>query len=269
MLNDKQLEAIDELVAGKKRVEVEQSVGISHAQLYRWTLDPEFVQRWDRERARRHQERVERLWTVADRAMDVVLESLDEGDPKMAGDVLKLVARGLSDVGRIPAVPSEEAKSRAPLTGGGDQAAHTCGSCGRECKSAGALASHQRIHVASATEIVISRLEGGEDVRRGGVALTASELIGRRVAYTGLDRHGEPPICFPRGHRGRAPHPGRLSRSGPAVSLSCLGQGVSLLAEGSRVAGASSGRPGGSRATGLQRAGTPRNDIAHVEEPAR
>jgi hypothetical protein len=82
MLSDKQLAIIDDLVAGRKRKDIELSREISHTQLYRYMRDLEFVERWAQERARVHQERVDRLWKVTEASMDVVLGSLEEATPR-------------------------------------------------------------------------------------------------------------------------------------------------------------------------------------------
>ena len=68
MLNDKQEAAIDLLVAGRKGVDIEKEVGVSHAQLYRWRHDPEFVARWEDARAQVHEQRAEKLFEVGSRA---------------------------------------------------------------------------------------------------------------------------------------------------------------------------------------------------------
>jgi hypothetical protein len=145
MLNDKHLAIIDDLIAGQKRKDIEQSRGISHAQLYRITRQPEFIERWEQERARVHRERADRLWRVAELSMDVVLESLDERDPKMAADMLKLLAPGLADIRHVPAVPTEEVESRSALTPG-HPTSYTCDGCDKQCKSARGLAIHRRTH---------------------------------------------------------------------------------------------------------------------------
>ena len=62
MLNDKQYHAIDLLVAGKSRKEIEELVGVSHATLYRWTHeDAEFIRAWEEARIVHHAERMELL----------------------------------------------------------------------------------------------------------------------------------------------------------------------------------------------------------------
>ncbi len=149
MLSDKQLAAIDQLSAGMKRKDVEASVGVSHAQLWRWTRDPEFKAIWEGERVLRHQERSEALWRLTERAIEVAHESLDEGDPRMAIDILKLAAPGLVDVQWIPvgwAEKAEGAAPRLPESPDGSSRGYQCETCGKECKSAGALGSHRRTH---------------------------------------------------------------------------------------------------------------------------
>lgn len=97
MLNDKQLQAIDLMVNGWRFTEIEEAIGVSHTQLWRWrTADPEFATGLAQARAVSHQKRVEKLWRIVDRAMDVSLDTLDEGDPVMARDVLRMTWVGLS-----------------------------------------------------------------------------------------------------------------------------------------------------------------------------
>lgn len=148
MLNDKQLAAIDLMVAGRPLHEIEEVVGISHTQFWRWrTDDNEFQVRLDQERARLHQERVEKLWLVGERAMDVALESLEEGDPTMARDILKLLAPGLVDVRYSnqgpPALGMAASQPQLPTD---TTVRFRCDECGRECRSAAGLASHGRTH---------------------------------------------------------------------------------------------------------------------------
>jgi hypothetical protein len=146
MLNDKQLQAIDELVAGRKRNEIEASVGISHAQLNRWTHEPSFIQRWETERAVAHERRMDKLWLAGDRALDVLIDSLEEGDPKTAMDLLKLLAPGLIDVRRVREDRTAAKGLASGMPGIVEAAEHRCRSCGKEFKSAGALGSHDRTH---------------------------------------------------------------------------------------------------------------------------
>jgi hypothetical protein len=101
LLNDKQLQAVDELAVGRKGIEVETSVGVSHAQLNRWMNEEAFVQRWELVRVELHERRIDKFWAAADKAIDVLIASLDEGDPKVAMDLLKLLGPGLIDVRRI------------------------------------------------------------------------------------------------------------------------------------------------------------------------
>ena len=64
-----QWQAIGELIEGKKRVEIEASVGVSHAQLHRWTHEnPEFIRQWRSERARTHERRMDKFFAKVDDA---------------------------------------------------------------------------------------------------------------------------------------------------------------------------------------------------------
>jgi hypothetical protein len=146
MLTDPQLIAIDLMVAGRPLGEVQEAAGISRTQLWRWrTQDPAFALRLEQERARLHQERVDKLWRVTDRAMDVALDSLDEGDPIMARDILRLVAPGLVDV-RDATPPAAVAVADPRHALPASETGLRCGVCGKQCRSPGGLASHRRTH---------------------------------------------------------------------------------------------------------------------------
>jgi hypothetical protein len=149
MLKDRQLAAIDLIAGGAKGKDVEQAVGVSHAQLHRWKLDPEFDARLEQVRASIHQQRVDKFWLVIDGALDVALEALAEGDPEMARDLIRLAAPGLSDVRRVPREAREASEQpRAELTPGMDPGGHRCETCGKVCRNAGGLAKHRRTHAA-------------------------------------------------------------------------------------------------------------------------
>jgi len=144
MLSDKQMTAIDMIVAGRRLVDVEKDVEVSHSQLWKWRQDPAFEARLQDARAKYHEERRDRIWGLTDSAMDVVQETLKEGDPKTAMEVLRLLAAGLTDVRYVNAAPalptpSETAALDVPK-------AYRCETCGKECKSAGGLATHRRGH---------------------------------------------------------------------------------------------------------------------------
>ena len=99
-LTDKQLLAIDLLTTGTRPQDVAQQVGISREQLWRWrTKNPNFIAAMEHRRIEIHQAIVDRFWggLVPD-AIQVAAESLAEGDPDMAGVILRLAARGLTDL---------------------------------------------------------------------------------------------------------------------------------------------------------------------------
>jgi hypothetical protein len=77
--------------------------------------------------------------------MDVALETLDEGDPKTAIDILRLVAPGLTDVQYVSAGQTDQNGSGRQLLDE-PQARYVCETCGKECGSAGALGGHRRTH---------------------------------------------------------------------------------------------------------------------------
>jgi hypothetical protein len=143
MLNDKQLMAIDLLVAGKSLGEVCEEVGISRTQLWRWRGEPEFFAMYKRRQIIQHQMRSNKLWAVADRAMDVAMDALNEGDPEMARDILRMTVAGLTD---IEYASGDEPDLASPALE--ESTVHVCDRCGKECRSAAGLASHSRTHAA-------------------------------------------------------------------------------------------------------------------------
>ena len=148
MLNGKQEAAIDLLAAGRKGVDIEKEVGVSHAQLYRWRQDPEFVARWEDARAQVHEQRAEKLFEVGSRALDVALASLAEGDPIMARDIIKILAPALFDVRYVSQREATPHALHPPVPAGPRvPTRHLCESCDKECGTAGALASHRRTHL--------------------------------------------------------------------------------------------------------------------------
>jgi hypothetical protein len=96
-LTDQKLQAVQLLVAGTKPGVVATLVGISREQLWRWRRDPVFDRHLQVHRLERHSTRVDRVWNMADKALDVIEEALDEGDPQAAIQLLRLLAKGLGD----------------------------------------------------------------------------------------------------------------------------------------------------------------------------
>ena len=116
MLNDKQEAAIDLLVAGRKGVDIEKEVGVSHAQLYRWKQDAEFVARWEDARAQVHEQRAEKLFEVGNRALDVALATLDEGDPINGAGHQQIPAPALVDVRYVSSREATPTRGASPGT---------------------------------------------------------------------------------------------------------------------------------------------------------
>jgi hypothetical protein len=150
MLSDKQQAAIDMIVAGRRYTEVERVVEVSHSQLSQWRKDPEFDARLQDARVSFHEARRDKLWNLADSAMDVLQLALDEKDPKTAMDVLRLVGGGLADVryaGIDPRGSTPEPPALTEHQGSTEQqGSYRCDSCGKECRSSGGLATHRRTH---------------------------------------------------------------------------------------------------------------------------
>ena len=97
MLSDKQLIAIDMIVAGRRFAEVEKQVPVSRSQCSRWRKDPEFVAELHEARMKFHEAQRDKLWSLSDSAMDVVADALSKGDRKAALGVLRLVGPGLTN----------------------------------------------------------------------------------------------------------------------------------------------------------------------------
>lgn len=141
-LADRKLKAIDLLVAGRPLIEVAKDVDISREQFWRWRQEPAFITRLEQVRAEVHMARADRLWSLIDKAQDVAEESLDEGDPQIAIDVLKLLARGFTDT--VPAVtPSAKEPSPAAESGQPPES-WECSSCGKVAKTERGMKSHRR-----------------------------------------------------------------------------------------------------------------------------
>jgi hypothetical protein len=97
-MTDQQLAAADHLVAGLRPGLVAKRVDISREQLWRWrTKDRAFIEHCQRLRFELHASRVDRTWGLVDTALDVVEESLKEGDAHTAMQVLRLPGLNLSD----------------------------------------------------------------------------------------------------------------------------------------------------------------------------
>ena len=142
-LADRKLRAIDLLVAGRPLIEVAKDVDISREQLWRWRQEPEFITRQEQVRAEAHMARADRLWSLIDKAQDVAEESLDEGDPQLAMDVLRLLARGFTDM--TPITVTSSAKEPSPAAGPDRQLeSWECSSCGKVAKTERGLGKHIR-----------------------------------------------------------------------------------------------------------------------------
>jgi hypothetical protein len=141
---------------GKLRFEeIAKEVGVARETLWRWRKNPAFRVALARLRAVRHQRRVDRFWRLQDRAFDVAEESLDEGDPRMAIDLIRLGARGLRDLdeedepseSEAPADGMEDADGPPADAGVMSAEGFRCAECGRETKSKRGPTQHvKRVH---------------------------------------------------------------------------------------------------------------------------
>ena len=135
VLSDKKIRAAELITTGLKYIQVAEQTDISVEQLWRWRQQPEFQRFLSRLRLDRHQARVNRIWSLGDIALDVVGESLQEGDPQTAMQLLKLLGPGLTDTTESPAssTPSEDVAQPADLE---------CGTCGMSTRSQAGMKRH-------------------------------------------------------------------------------------------------------------------------------
>jgi Helix-turn-helix of insertion element transposase len=106
-LTDQQLQAIELMVAGGRPGVVARQVDVDRATLWRWRQLPEFQAHLKRVRAELHGARVDRVWTLMDKAYDVVDEHLEEGDSQVALRLLGLAGGRLTDPGGEPGRPED------------------------------------------------------------------------------------------------------------------------------------------------------------------
>jgi hypothetical protein len=116
-LTDQQKRAAELLVGGLRPGKVAIAVQISREQLWRWRSGhPGFRQYVNRLRVEFHAARVDRLWALTDKALDVVEEQLDEGDPQTAMGLLRLAGGRFSEPTPDPAdvADAPQGAPRAP-----------------------------------------------------------------------------------------------------------------------------------------------------------
>ena len=134
-LHAKQELAIEHLAAGLNPTDVASQVGISREQLWRWrTQNATFANRLAQRKVEIHQALADRLWRISGKALAVAEECLDEGDPRMAIEILRLVARGLTDVDLARTGDAEDSVSPD----------FRCTDCGLRAKSLRGLVQHRR-----------------------------------------------------------------------------------------------------------------------------
>jgi transposase-like protein len=143
-LSDKQALAIDLIATGMKVTDVAATVGISREQLWRWrTHNQAFSVELARRRAEMHQATVDRFWLLSSKALDVAEESLDERDPQMAIDILRLAARGMTDLRLEQQYVGGEATGPNAVARGSNAATLQCPDCGVEARSKAGLTRHR------------------------------------------------------------------------------------------------------------------------------
>lgn len=116
-LSDVRLRAVEMLVAGIRPGVVAERMSISRETLWRWRQDPAFRHHVQRLRVEMHVSRVDRVWALVDRSLDVVEEHLDEGDLQAATTLLRLAQ--LHPTTALPDGPEREEESAPPLSTAG------------------------------------------------------------------------------------------------------------------------------------------------------
>ena len=144
--------AIDLLAAGVSITETASLVDYTRPHLsHLANHDREFIAELKRRSAENQERRPDRLWHLWDRAASVVETALDEGDPRTALEVLKLGARGVTDVQhdwlavRAESRPEEATDFDSVILLAEDslQTGTTCRDCGLVAKTAGGLKQHR------------------------------------------------------------------------------------------------------------------------------
>ena len=156
-LTEKQLIAVEMACMGKGIGDIAEALGVSRQSLWRWFKSEPVRAAKRRLSLQLHQQRTERFWRLQSLALDVAEESLREGDPRMATDILKMGAAGFRDIVEVDELDIGEAPGewstddprglktveQTPKADGGDEVT-TCDVCGKVSKSTRGLAQHMR-----------------------------------------------------------------------------------------------------------------------------
>ena len=91
-LSVEQLNAIDVLVQGRSEQDTAETVGVARETVTRWRNDnPHFTAELNRQRRLIWSDSHDRLRALASKAVDTLETSLDEGDSRVALEVLKAI----------------------------------------------------------------------------------------------------------------------------------------------------------------------------------
>lgn len=94
-LSQEQQNAIEHLLQGKSDRAVSEAVGVTRQTVWEWrNRDPLFIAELNRQRSEMWKEARERLKTLANRALDVVVSQLDSDDPKASLAAAKYILQG-------------------------------------------------------------------------------------------------------------------------------------------------------------------------------
>jgi helix-turn-helix protein len=146
--------ALDLLGSGVSITETASSVGYTRQHLSQLVNhDPDFSAELERRRVEDQQRRADRLWHLWDEAARVIATSLAEGNPRIAMEVLKLGARGVTDVHVCPEDPPPAQIEPTPAKAIGEvsiateaeadlPSGPTCRDCGLVTRTEGGLKLH-------------------------------------------------------------------------------------------------------------------------------
>ena len=100
-LTPKQLAAGPLVITGRTDVDVAAEIGVRRETVWRWkTQHAGFRAYVGFLKLIAHEARMDRIWALVDQAMDVAAECLEEGDPVVAMQILRLPGVNLSDAPR-------------------------------------------------------------------------------------------------------------------------------------------------------------------------
>lgn len=151
-LDSRQWQAAELDSTGMKGPQIALAVGVRRETIWRWQKLPEYIRARQELRRELHQRLSDRFWRLQDHAFDVAEESLNEGDPQMAIDIMRLGAPGIRDIVEIQGPTNDDAGTTSTRPIGpipsqpldAPAVAFECPTCSKAMKSARGLSQHTR-----------------------------------------------------------------------------------------------------------------------------